>query len=397
MNFDFDSITPRQNSSSYKWDISDDPKLLPMWVADMDFKTAPAIIEALEQRVRHGIFGYTKVPATYFSAIQHWFTTRHQFEIAREWILYTSGVVPALSAILRAVTNPGDKVLVQTPVYNCFFSSIRNMGSEILENPLIQIDGRFEMDFADLEQKASLPGVKALLLCNPHNPVGRAWTATELRRLGEICQRYKVLMISDEIHCDLVFPHQKHQPYATLGADFLAQSITCLSPSKTFNIAGLQIANIVVADPALRSRIDKALNIHEVCDVNPFGVTATIAAYTKGTEWLDALRHYLYENYLLVEDFLSRELPALRLTKQEATYLAWIDCRSLGVCSAVMTQQLSEKAHLRVNEGTLYGGAGEGFIRLNIACPRQVLTEGLVRLKSGLNVISSSDKSLSLI
>nr|WP_321238929.1 PatB family C-S lyase [uncultured Tolumonas sp.] len=297
MNFDFDSITPRQNSGSYKWDISDDPELLPMWVADMDFKTAPAIIEALEQRVRHGIFGYTKVPETYFSAIQRWFTTRHQFEIAREWILYTSGVVPALSAILRAVTNPGDKVLVQTPVYNCFFSSIRNMECEILENPLIQIDGQFEMDFADLEQKASLPSVKTLLLCNPHNPVGRAWTATELRRLGEICQRNKVLVISDEIHCGLVFPHQGHQPYATLGADFLAQSITCLSPSKTFNIAGLQIANIVVADPALRSSVDKTLNIHEVCDVNPLSVTATIAAYTKGAEWLDALRHYLYENY----------------------------------------------------------------------------------------------------
>lgn len=390
MNFDFDCITPRHNSGSYKWDTTDDPELLPMWVADMDFKTAPAIIEALEQRVRHGIFGYAKVPDVYYSTTQHWFATRHQFEIAREWMLYTSGVVPALSAILRAVTNPGDKVLVQTPVYNCFFSSIRNMGCEILENPLIQINGRFEMDFADLEQKAALPGVKALPLCNPHNPVGRVWTATELHRLGEICQRHNVLVISDEIHCDLVFPDQKHQPYATLGADFLAQSITCLSPSKTFNIAGLQIANIVVADPALRDHVDKALNTHEVCDVNPFGVTATIAAYTRGAEWLDALRHYLYENYQLVADFLSRELPALRLTKQEATYLVWIDCRSLGVSSAVITQQLSEKAHLLVNEGTLYGVTGEGFIRLNIACPRQVLAEGLVRLKSGLDAMSSS-------
>lgn len=390
MSFDFDSITPRHNSGSYKWDTADDPELLPMWVADMDFKTAPAIIDALEQRVHHGIFGYTKVPDAYYSATQHWFATRHQFEIAREWMLYTSGVVPALSAILRAVTNPRDKVLVQTPVYNCFFSSIRNMGCEILENPLIQIDGRFEMDFADLEQKAALPDVKTLLLCNPHNPVGRAWTATELRRLGEICQRHNVLVISDEIHCDLVFPHQKHQPYATLGADFLTQSVTCISPSKTFNIAGLQIANTVVADPTLRSRIDKALNIHEVCDVNPFGVTATIAAYTKGAEWLDALRHYLYENYQLVADFLSRELPILKLIKQDATYLVWIDCRSLGVSSAVITQQLSEKVHLLVNEGTLYGVAGEGFIRLNMACPRQVLAEGLVRLKSGLDTMSSS-------
>lgn len=389
MSFDFDSITPRQNSGSYKWDISNDPELLPMWVADMDFKTAPAIIDALEQRVRHGIFGYTKVPDAYYSATQHWFVTRHQFNIEREWMLYTSGVVPALSAILRAITEPGDKVLVQTPVYNCFFSSIRNMGCEILESPLIQHEGRFEMDFADLEQKAALPDVRALLLCNPHNPVGRAWTATELHRLGEICQRHGVLVISDEIHCDLVFPHQKHQPYATLGAEFLTQSITCLSPSKTFNIAGLQIANIVVADPVLRSRIDKALNIHEVCDVNPFGVTATIAAYTNGAEWLDALRHYLYENYQLVTDFISKELPALKLTIQEATYLTWIDCRALGISSAVITRQLSEKAHLLVNEGSLYGSPGEGFIRLNIACPRQVLAEGLLRLKSGLNAMAS--------
>lgn len=394
MSFNFDNITPRRNSGSYKWDSTDDPESLPMWVADMDFKTAPAIIEALEQRVRHGIFGYTKVPDEYFSATQTWFSIRHRFEIQREWILYTSGIVPALSAILRAVTVPGDTVLIQTPVYNCFYSSIRNMGCEFLENPLIQIDGRFEMDFTDLEQKAALPGVKVLLLCNPHNPVGRAWTANELRRLGEICQRYHVLVISDEIHCDLVFPHHQHQPYATLGADFLAQSITCLSPSKTFNIAGLQIANIVVADPALRRQVDKALNIHEVCDVNPFGVTATIAAYTKGTEWLEALRDYLYENYQLVSNFLNKELPELKLTKQDATYLAWIDCRALNIKSTMIAEHLSENVHLLINEGILYGEAGEGFIRLNIACPRQTLTKGLIRLKTGLNSLASSGKAL---
>ncbi|WP_316675918.1 MalY/PatB family protein [uncultured Tolumonas sp.] len=396
MSFNFDNIITRRNSGSYKWDSTDDPKSLPMWVADMDFKTAPVIIDALEQRVRHGIFGYTKkVPDEYFSATQTWFATRHRFDIHREWILYTSGVVPALSAILRAVTAPGDKVLIQTPVYNCFYSSIRNMGCEFLENPLIQIDGRFEMDFTDLEQKAALPGVKVLLLCNPHNPVGRAWTANELRRLGEICQRHHVLVISDEIHCDLVFPHHQHQPYATLGADFLAQSITCLSPSKTFNIAGLQIANIVVSDPALRRQVDKALNIHEVCDVNPFGVTATIAAYTKGAEWLEALRDYLYENYQLVSNFLNKELPELKLTKQDATYLAWIDCRALNIKSTMIAEHLSEEVHLLINEGTLYGEAGEGFIRLNIACPRQILTEGLIRLKTGLNSLASSGKALS--
>lgn len=387
MNFDFDSITPRRHSGSYKWDTTDDAEALPMWVADMDFKTAPVIIDALEQRVRHGIFGYTKVPDAYYAATQHWFKTRHQFEIEREWILYTSGVVPAVSAILRAITSPGDKVLIQTPVYNCFYSSIRNMGCEFIENPLIQVDGRFEMDFVDLEQKAVSPGVKTLLLCNPHNPVGRAWTATELRRLGEICQRHQILVISDEIHGDLVFPETRHQPYAALENDFLLNSVTCLSASKAFNIAGLQIANIVVADIVLRHRIDKALNIHEVCDVNPFGVTATIAAYTQGAEWLDALRVYLYQNYQLVDHFISKELPELKLTKQEATYLAWIDCRALNLNSALIAKHLSEKAHLLVNEGTLYGVAGEGFIRLNMACPRQVLTEGLMRLKSGISTL----------
>lgn len=393
MSFDFDSITPRRHSGSYKWDTTDDAEALPMWVADMDFKTAPEIIDALEQRIRHGIFGYTKVPDTYYAAMQHWFKTRHQFEIEREWILYTSGVVPAVSAILRAITSPGDKVLIQTPVYNCFFSSIRNMGCEFIENPLIQVDGRFEMDLADLEQKAAQPGVKALLLCNPHNPVGRAWTATELRRLCEICQRHRILVISDEIHCDLVFPDTKHQPYAVLGNDFLLNSVTCLSASKAFNIAGLQIANIVVADTALRRLIDKALNIHEVCDVNPFGVTATIAAYTQGAEWLDALRVYLYQNYQLVENFISKELPALKLTKQDATYLAWIDCRALNLSAELIAQHLSEEAHLLVNEGTLYGVAGEGFIRLNMACPRSVLAEGLMRLKSGINTLTMKQES----
>lgn len=382
MEFDFDTFITRRNTDSYKWDSSDDTECLPMWVADMDFKTAPAVINALEQRVQHGIFGYTKVPESYYSATQFWFKNRHQFELDREWILYTSGVVPAISAILRAVTVPGDKVIIQTPVYNCFFSSIHNMGCEILENPLVNHQGHYEMDFADLAQKAALPGVKALLLCNPHNPVGRAWTESELLQLGDICQRHRILVISDEIHCDLMFPNQKHQPYAALGADFQLNSVTCLSPSKSFNMAGLQIANIIAADPSLRARIDKALNVHEVCDVNPFGVAATIAAYTEGAEWLDALRTYIYGNYQLVKEYLGQELPYLKLTRQDATYLAWIDCHAMNISSALIAETLSKNAHLLVNEGTLYGDAGEGFIRLNMACPRSVLLEGLHRMRA---------------
>lgn len=384
MTFDFDTVVPRRGSGSYKWDSADDQDYLPMWVADMDFRTAPPVIRALENRVQHGVFGYTKVPESYYAATCQWSLKRHHFEIEREWILYTSGVVPAVSAIIRAITQPGDKVIIQTPVYNCFFSSIRNMGCQIIENPLLCHNNHYEMNFSDLEQKAAEPGVKALLLCNPHNPVGRAWTKQELQRLGDICQKQGIIVISDEIHCDLVHPGQQHQPFASLGNNFLFNSVTCTSPSKSFNIAGLQIANIVIADEVLRQKIDKALNIHEVCDVNPFGVTALIAAYTEGSEWLDELRNYLYENYLLVSDFLAKELPALGFTKQEATYLAWIDCRALNLTSDQIADLLAMKEHLQISSGTTYGNAGDGYIRLNMACPRKQLIDGLNRLKRAL-------------
>ncbi|MGY5612491.1 MalY/PatB family protein [Vibrio brasiliensis] len=379
--FDFDSVVERRGTGSYKWDSPEQQSLLPMWVADMDFRTAPAVIKALEKRVQHGIFGYTKVPDSYYAAITFWFSGRYGFHIEKEWVLYTTGVVPAISAVLMALTNPGDKVLIQTPVYNCFFSSIRNMGCQAVENPLVCIDGRYEMDFIGLEQKVSDPGVKVLLLCNPHNPVGRAWTKEELLQLGEICFRNGVVVISDEIHCDLVFPGGVHQPFAALGADYLKHSVTCISPSKSFNIAGLQIANIVTQDNEIRARIDRALNIHEVCDVNPFGVEALIAAYNEGGEWLDALKAYIYQNYLTVSEFLSEKLPDLKLIKQEATYLAWIDIRSLNLSSEEVASELAQKGELLVNPGTLYGAGGEGFIRLNMACTRQVLLDGLDRIQ----------------
>ncbi len=385
MAYDFDTVTSRRGSGSTKWDASADPASLPMWVADMDFPTAPAIIEALEARVRHGIFGYTRVPDTYYTTLIDWFARRYAFPLQREWILTTSGVVPAISAILRALTQPGDGVIIQTPVYNCFFSSIRNLQCRALENPLREDKGRFAIDFDDLERQAADPSARILLLCNPHNPVGRSWTAAELTRLGEICFRHNLIVVSDEIHCDLVAPGRRHQSFATLGPEFLHRSITCHSPSKAFNLAGLQIANIVAADPDLRARIDRALNIHEVCDVNPFGVTASIAAYTAGADWLDALRAYLADNYQTVADFLTEHLPTLRITPQEATYLAWIDCRALNLSSVALTELLAKAGHLIVSPGTLYGDAGEGFIRLNLACPRSVLREGLQRLRTALS------------
>ena len=379
--FDFDTSVDRRNSGSYKWDSMDSASGLPMWVADMDFQTAPAIIDALAKRVQHGVFGYAKVPDTYYSAFTAWFERRHNFHIERDWVLYTSGVVPAISAILKALTQPGDKVIVQTPVYNCFFSSIRNMECEALESPLRYEDGLYQMDFEDLERIASGADVKVLLLCNPHNPVGRAWSRDELKRLADICVRNDVIVVSDEIHCDLVFPGVQHQPFAALGEQYLQNSVTCLSPSKSFNIAGLQIANIVVKDESLRARVDKALNVHEVCDVNPFGITALIAAYQEGEAWLDELRAYLYNNYLALNEFVADKLPALKVVKQEATYLAWLDIRALNISSEQAIARLSNEGDVLLNAGTLYGAAGEGFIRINMACPKHVLLDGLQRIE----------------
>jgi cystathionine beta-lyase len=383
--YSFDSIIERRNTNSVKWDAAGDPNVLPMWVADMDFPTAPCVIDALKQRVEHGAYGYTKVPEEYYQATIDWFRERHGLTVQRNWILYTSGVVPALSAVIKALTQPGDKVIVQTPVYNCFFSSIRNNGCGILENPLIYHDGTYTMDFDDLRRKASDDAAKVLILCNPHNPAGRVWHEEELRQLGTICMEHGVTVISDEIHCELVFAPHKHISYASLGEEFAAHSVTCSSPSKAFNIAGLQIANIFVQNPTVRRAVDRALNINEVCDVNPFGVLALIAAYRHGAVWLDELNAYLWENYQTLCAFFAQELPTLSVTRLEGTYLVWIDCRSLGRTSDELKDYLYEHGKVWINSGAMYGAEGEGFIRINIACPRQLLLEGLNRIKSCLS------------
>lgn len=380
MKYNFDEIIPRRGTNSYKWDTPEEENVLPMWVADMDFRTAPAIIETLRRRVEHGIFGYTKVPQNYYDTIVKWFINRHQWEIDSQWIIYTSGVVPAISAIIKAMTIPGDKIIVQTPVYNCFYSSIRNNGCKMIANNLIYQEGRYTIDFDDLEHKAADPETKLLLLCNPHNPVGRVWTSEELQRIGDICLQNGVFIIADEIHCELTYEGHNYTPFASLSEEFRLRSATCISPSKAFNLAGLQIANIVAADGNIRSRIDRAINDNEVCDVNPFGVIATIAAYEKSEEWLDALRKYLWENYSYVRYFFKRDLPQYSVLPLEGTYLVWIDCRAAGIGSDNITSCLQNKQKLMVNSGTLYGPDGEGFIRLNIACPRKLLIDGLVRL-----------------
>lgn len=385
MKYDFDKTIDRRATNSYKWDSAPDG-VLPMWVADMDFRTAPAIIDALQKRVAHGIFGYTRVPDAYYDAVTSWFSRRHGWDIDREWIIYTSGVVPAVSAVIKALTVPGDKVIVQTPVYNCFFSSIRNNGCEIVSNPLRRTADTYEMDFDALERCAADPRAKVMLLCNPHNPAGRVWTPDELTRLGNICLRNGVTVVADEIHCELVYQGFKYTPFASLSDAFLHRSVTCVSPSKAFNIAGLQIANIVAFDNDLRSRIDKAININEVCDVNPFGVAATIAAYNEGEEWLNQLVDYLHGNYEAMAEFCRRELPEFSITRLEGTYLVWMDCSSLGMPSDALEHALLDDARLWLNAGTMYGAEGEGYMRWNIACPRSVMLDGLNRF---LNFVRS--------
>ena len=386
----FDEPVPRRGTDSSKWNSDSRDDILPLWVADMDFRTAPAIIDALRERVQHGIFGYVSVPAAYDQALIGWYAHRHSWSFPAEHILHTTGVVPAISAALRALTRPGDGVLVQTPVYNCFFSSIRNMGCRAIASPLRREGDHYLMDFEDLERRAADPRTTVMLLCNPHNPVGRVWTPDELERLSDICRRHRLALVSDEIHGDLVLPGYRYTPCASLPGN-QGSCITLLSAGKAFNIAGLQLAFIVCPEPETRRRIDKAINIHEVCDVNPFGVAASTAAYTHGEEWLKRLMIYLQGNYRELCDFFSRHLPGLPVTRLEGSYLVWVDCRSLlpgpagdpGRADAEpsLADRLFNATGLRLNGGELYGAEGYGYLRWNIACPRRLLRDALERFR----------------
>lgn len=380
MKYDFDKIVSRRHSGSYKWDTVPEDAL-PLWVADMDFEVAPAIKKALEQRVAHGVFGYTQVDDSYYEAVISWYQRRHQWTIDRRWMLYTSGVVPAISCAIKALTLPGENVLVQTPVYNCFFSSIRNQGCQILENRLVRNNDSYVVDWDDFERKCAEEKTSVFLLCNPHNPGGRVWTKDELAKMGAICAKHHVFVISDEIHCELVMPGYKFTPFAAVSEVNLRNSVTLSSPSKSFNTAGLQIANIICEDDEVRRRIERVINIFEVCDVNPFGPIALKAAYNESEDWLDALNEYIWGNYQLLRDTLAQKLPLLKVMKLEGTYLAWVDISSLGMNSDAVTEKLLRDGHVFVSSGTLYGReAGEGFIRVNLACPRAVLSEGINRI-----------------
>lgn len=387
MEYDFSRPTERRGTDSYKWDSAPEADIIPLWVADMDFETFPAITEALQRRVAHGIFGYTRVPEAYYEAVCNWFGKRHGWHINREDIIYTSGVVPAVSAVIKALTLPGDQVIVQGPVYNCFFSSIRNNGCETVSNSLIynKEELRYDIDFDDLERKLAHERARLMLLCNPHNPGGRVWTRDELTRVAELCRKYGVRVVSDEIHCELTLYDNEYVPFGSLPDELSHGSITCCSPSKAFNTAGLQIANIVCRDAEVRNRIDRAININEVCDVNPFGVIALQAAYSdEGYEWLTQLRAYISSNYDLLRERFARELPKCKVMRMEGTYLAWIDCSELHISSDEIEEMLMHENKVWVNAGSMYGTEGAAFIRINMACTSELLNEGITRIVNGL-------------
>ena len=378
MKYNFDELIERRGTGCVKWDESLND-VIPLWVADMDFAVAPAILEAIRQRAKHPVFGYTFVQDDYYESVISWFNRRHGWTIQREWMLYTTGVVPAMSCVIKALTMPSEKVLILSPDYNCFFSSIRNNGCEVLENKLVRKNYSFEIDWNDFEIKCADEKTTVFLLCNPHNPTGRVWTKEELEQMRDICHQHHVRIISDEIHCELIMPGYHFCPMGIIDSE----AIILNSPSKSFNIAGLQIANIICQDAEIRRRIDRAININEVCDVNPFAPIAVKAAYNESEEWIDELNQYLCQNYQILNLFFSKELPQCKVCKLEGTYLVWIDVSALGEPVEQLCERLLNKGKVWVNPGTMYGTeSGMGYIRINIACPRNRLIEGLKRIKA---------------
>ena len=393
MKYDFDELVERRGTGCVKWDECPSEDVIPLWVADMDFKAAPAIQEAIRKRAEHGVFGYTYVEEDYYEAVISWFQRRHNWTIRREEMLYTTGVVPAMSVAVKALTMPGEKVLILSPDYNCFFSSVRNNGCEVLETVLVEVKSEevksekchFEVDWDDFEAKCADEKTTVFLLCNPHNPCGRVWTKAELECMNTICLKYGVKVVSDEIHCELIMPGYRFQPFAAVSEACRQNSVILNSPSKSFNIAGLQTANIICSQLEWHRRLDRAININEVCDLNPFGPVALKAAYNESEDWIDELNQYLWGNYQALCDFASEHLPQWKVCRLEGTYLPWVDISATGMTSQQYADLILEKAKVWVNPGTMYGPqSGEGYIRFNIATQRSRLMEALKRIKDAL-------------
>lgn len=387
-NLDFELVIDRKNTHSLKYDMAHrlgKPEgILPLWVADMDFKTSSYIQEAIEKRVEHGVFGYSEVQEEYFDIVSSWMLKHHNWRVESQWLVKTPGVVYALAAAIRAFTNPGDSVLIQEPVYYPFRGMIEANDRRVVDSPLKQDGtGKYCMDYEDLEEKIVKEKVTLLLLCNPHNPVGRVWTREELECLGDICCRHQVIVVSDEIHADFIWKG-RHQVFADLKEEYKRITVTCTSPSKTFNIAGLQISNIFISDAGLRRSFRKSLKATGQDEINVIGLTACMAAYRKGEEWYQAMLAYVRENILFVREYLEKNIPGVKLVEPEGTYLLWLDCRELGLDSHELEDLIVHKAGLWLDRGAMFGKNGEGFERINIACPRSLLEQAFSQLKKAV-------------
>lgn len=388
MRYDFDKKIDRMNTASIKWDevenMYGDKEILPMWVADMDFLAPAPVIEALKKRAEHGVFGYTTRSESYLESVVGWMEKRHQWTVEKDWLCHSPGVVSGLSLIVDAFTEPGDKVIVQPPVYYPFTNVVVKHGREVVNNPLKFEEGHYTMDFDDLKQKLD-PSVKLLILCSPHNPVGRVWTKEELTKLGDICLEQGVIVVSDEIHFDLIYKDYKHVPFASLSPDFASNSVTCTAPSKTFNLASLQTSNIIIPNDGLRDIYKKELETYSLGLPNAFGVVATEAAYREGDEWLEQCIDYVKGNLDFLTHYLETNLPKIKVIPPEGTYLVWLDCRELGLHEKKLEELMLKQAKVAFDEGYIFGPGGEGFTRINLACPRSVLEEGLRRVEKAVN------------
>lgn len=382
--FDFDKVIDRHNTLSLKWDVADGE--LPMWVADMDFETAPCIVEALKKRVERSIFGYGIIPEEWYAVYMDWWGKHHGFDIEKEWLIFTTGVIPAISTAVRKFTTPAEKVIVQTPVYDIFFNSIINNGRRISENPLIYNEGTYSMDFDDLEKKMSDPLATMLLLCNPQNPAGKIWDTVTLEHVGELAKRHHVLVFSDEIHCDLTAPGCQYVPFASVSKVCRDNSITAVAPTKAFGIPGLHSAAVIVPEEGLRQRMNRALNTDEVAEPGAFAIESAVAAFSdEGWEWLTRLRDYIEGNKQLVCSFVKDKLPKIKCTEQDATYLMWLDMSAYTYDSERLAEDIRKRTGLYLSAGSIYRGNGSAFLRMNVACPRSLVEDGIGRLQEALD------------
>jgi cystathionine beta-lyase len=386
--YNFDKRINRRGTKSVKWDnlkkLYGNEDLLPLCVADMDFEAPPEVIKALTERAEHGVYGYTFISDEYYDAVIGWMKRRHNWQIEREWITFTPGVVPALSYAIRAFTQPGDKIIVQTPVYHPFYQVIEANERLIVKNPLIYKDGKYYMDYEDLKRKID-DSVRMLVLCSPHNPVGRVWTKEELRKLAEICLKNDIIVVSDEIHFDIVYKGHKHTVFATLSDEISQNCVVLTAPSKTFNLAGLQVSNAIISNELLRMKFRQELNKDHISSPNVFGERAIIAAYNQSEGWLDSLLEYLESNRDFFIDYLEKNIPKLKPIRPEGTYLVWVDCTELGMNPKQLRDFFVNKCKLALNDGQMFGEEGSTFQRFNIGCPRSILEEALHRIKIAVN------------